>query len=40
MVQSGGGPTRARRILDRFVVAGRDSAIDVASGVVTGQIAP
>jgi hypothetical protein len=30
--------TRARRILDGVVAAGRDFAVDVASGVVTGQI--
>jgi len=30
--------TRARRILDGFVAANRDFAVDVASGVVTGQI--
>jgi hypothetical protein len=29
---------RARRILDGFVAAGRDFAVDVAAGVVTGQI--
>lgn len=30
--------TRARRLLDGFLAAGRDFAVDVASGVVTGQI--
>jgi hypothetical protein len=30
--------TRARRILEGVVAAGRDFAVDVASGVVTGQI--
>lgn len=30
--------TRARRILNGVVAAGRDFAVDVASGVVTGQI--
>jgi hypothetical protein len=30
--------SRARRILDGFRAAGRDFAVDVASGIVTGQI--
>jgi hypothetical protein len=29
---------RARRVLDAFVAAGRDFAVDVAAGVTTGQL--